>query len=155
MGIESPRGFRGSRAGVQTNLRKIVAEVWFHEGANFRIERPAGGPQCLVDSGRNRDPAYRRPGTKALHSQAVGFVLAFGAVAAVRALALHGNGGSRRGEGRCRRRFGHAEDGGGGRVGLVFQGIVDGADLQFRLQPWRGGGKPTQRCLVAWARDSG
>src|SRR5438874_11355961 len=98
MGIESPRRFRGSRAGVQANLRKIVAEAWFHEGANFRIERPAGGAQGLVDSGRSRDRAYHRPGTEALHSQAVGFVLAFGAAAAAGALALHGNGGSRRGE---------------------------------------------------------
>jgi hypothetical protein len=84
---------------MQTNLRKIVAEAWFHEGASFGIERPAGEAQCLVDSGRGRDGVYRRPGTAARHG----------------------------------RRFGRAEDGVGGRVGLVFQGIVDGADGELRL----------------------
>lgn len=42
MRIDSPRGIRRSRIGVNANAAEISSESWFHEGSRRSIQRTSG-----------------------------------------------------------------------------------------------------------------
>ena len=118
-------GTGGGLIGVDPDVAELAAEARLHEGAGTAVEGLAGRTQGFVDDRRSRDRANCRPGTEALHAQAVGFVLAFGATAAAGALAL---------EVQLR----HPHHLFGDAVSLLLEFVSRLVDRQFRLDHSRG-----------------